>query len=145
MSPAVPHADLGAFLDLPFTAAIATIRADGTPQQVPVWYRWDGEAILVWTDESRAWFRNLLRDDRVSVAVFESAPPWGATIIRGRASHRTGEERELIDECRRITARYVPAGEVDAVLARWVKGPQTIVRVEPVAISAWAEQSGEAG
>lgn len=137
-----PLADLDAFLDRPFTAAIATIRDDGFPHQVPVWYRWDGEAALIWTDESRRWFRNLLLDDRVSVTVFESGPPWGAAILRGRATFRTGEDREVLDECRRITERYVPAGEVDGVLARWIKGPQTIVRIEPLAVTAWAEQTG---
>lgn len=136
------HADLDAFLERPFTAMIATIRADGTPHQVPVWYRWDGEAFLVWTDDGRAWFRNLLRDDRASIAVFESSPPWGAAIARGRATHRTGDDPEILAECRRIVERYVPATEVDGVLARWVKGPQTIVRIEPDAMSAWAEHTG---
>ncbi len=134
-----PIPDLDAFLGRPFTAAIATVREDGSPHQVPVWYRWDGDAMLIWTDESRAWFRNLLRDDRVSIAVYESKPPWGAALVHGRAVYRTGEDPDLLAECRRIAQRYVATGDVDAVLDRWVQGPQTIVRIEPVSVTSWTD------
>ena len=29
-------------------AWLATVRADGQPQSVPVWFLWDGEAVLVY-------------------------------------------------------------------------------------------------
>jgi hypothetical protein len=56
---------------------VATVRADGSPHAVPVWYSWDGRAVNVWTDAGRVWVRNLSRDPRVAFTVQQSGPPAG--------------------------------------------------------------------
>ena len=63
--------------------------ADGSPHVVPVWYRWDGHDVLVWTHEERLWVRNLRRDPRVAFSVQEPKPPYGAVTVRGQAEIRT--------------------------------------------------------
>ena len=116
---------------------IATVRADGSPHVVPVWYRWDGERILVWTTDRRAWVKNVIRDRRVSVSVQEAAPPYAAVLLHGRAAARTGPDEEITAEIRRITQRYIPPAEVDAYVAGWPR-LRTIVAVHPQSLTGWS-------
>jgi PPOX class probable F420-dependent enzyme len=50
-------------------ATIATIDPDGTPRQAVIWYRMDGDGLIINSRVGRRWPTNLLRDPRISVAV----------------------------------------------------------------------------
>jgi PPOX class probable F420-dependent enzyme len=50
-------------------AIVATVGPDGAPQQAVVWYRLDGDEIIVNSAEGRRWPANLRRDPRISVIV----------------------------------------------------------------------------
>ena len=53
-------AELETFLAQTFPTplgVIATLRRDGSPHIVPVWFRWDTGAVTIWTTETRAWVR----------------------------------------------------------------------------------------
>jgi PPOX class probable F420-dependent enzyme len=62
---------VGAFLAEPNFATIATVAADGTPNQAVIWYRYEGDHIVINSAIGRRWPANLLRDPRVSVAVID--------------------------------------------------------------------------
>lgn len=117
------------------TAVVSTIDADGAPHAVPVWFRFDGARFFVWTGADRRWVRNALRDPRVSVTVQEHEPPFAAVLIRGTASVTTDASR-AVEEATKITARYMPADEVDGYVARWGE-LQTIVSVTPHWSRTW--------
>jgi predicted pyridoxine 5'-phosphate oxidase superfamily flavin-nucleotide-binding protein len=71
-------AELEAFLAQTFPTplgVIATLRRDGSPHIVPVWFRWDKGAVTIWTTETRAWVRNLLNDPRVAFSSRPSRSP----------------------------------------------------------------------
>jgi PPOX class probable F420-dependent enzyme len=57
------------FLDEPRFAVLATVNPDGSPQQTVMWYRLDGDEILMNTRRGRKKDRNLARDARVSLCV----------------------------------------------------------------------------
>src|SRR5438067_6194184 len=71
-------------------ATIATVGPDGQPQSSVVWVDRDGDAVVfsVTADKQKA--RNLARDPRVSVSVFDLANPYYSVEIRGTA--------ELVDD-----------------------------------------------
>jgi hypothetical protein len=134
--------ELRAFLergDPALVGAIGTLREDGFPHVVPVWYRWDGRAILIWTDDGRQWARNIMRDPRVGFTVSETRAPFGGVSMRGVASVSAGRDDWILAEMRRITERYLPGPEADAFLEAWSTGPQMIVRLEPSVINSWKE------
>jgi PPOX class probable F420-dependent enzyme len=79
MSASLPDA-VRAFLDAPRFAVVATINADGAPQQSVVWYAVRGDRILFNTKRGRLKDRNMRRDARVSFCV-EDEYRWVA--IRG--------------------------------------------------------------
>ena len=58
-----------AFLDAPRFAVIATIDPDGAPHQAVVWYRLDGDEIVINSADGRRWPANLRRDPRIHLSV----------------------------------------------------------------------------
>ncbi len=62
-----------AFLEATRFATIGTIDPDGAPRQAVLWYRLDGDEIILNSKVGRRWPSNLLRDQRISVAVHDQA------------------------------------------------------------------------
>jgi PPOX class probable F420-dependent enzyme len=52
-------------------AALATLDADGAPRQAVIWYRMEGEDLVINSLVGRRWPTNLVRDPRVSLAVID--------------------------------------------------------------------------
>jgi PPOX class probable F420-dependent enzyme len=102
---------------------VATTNADGSPQSSVVWARRDGDTVLFVTVRGRRKERNIRRDPRVSVSVFDLADPENYVEIRGRAEVTTEGARELNDElARKYTGGEFPPEppEVVRVLVRVV-------------------------
>lgn len=109
---------------------VGTNSQNGFPHLVPVWFRWDGALVRIWTLESRIWVRNLARDRRVGFSVQETAEPYRAAIMKGRATIVTGNDDGVSAEIESITRRYVPKSDVAAYIEEW-KGLRTIVSIRP--------------
>jgi PPOX class probable F420-dependent enzyme len=75
-------------------AAVATIMPDGSPQITPVWVDREGDIVLLNATETRQKSRNLKRDPRVALAVFDMSNPYSRVVIRGRASELTQKGAE---------------------------------------------------
>jgi PPOX class probable F420-dependent enzyme len=121
-------------LDRPgLLGVVCTRRPDGSPQANPLWFRRDGTDIRIWTEESRRWVANLKRAPEVAFSVHENAAPWASVSIRGRAELDALAPEAVDEEIRRISARYLPADEIDAYVEEW---PQTrsIVVIHPTAV-----------
>jgi PPOX class probable F420-dependent enzyme len=48
-------------------AWLTTVRSDGQPQSVPVWFLWDGGSFLIYSQPGRQKLRNIGRDPRVGL------------------------------------------------------------------------------
>lgn len=64
-------------------ATIGTVNADGSPQTSVVWITRDGDDLLVSTLRGRLKERNLSRDPRASVTVFDQDDPYSYFEARG--------------------------------------------------------------
>lgn len=84
-APAPLPGNVRAFLAAPRFATIATLDADGSPHQAVVWYGLDGDSLLINSRRERHWPRNLARDPRISVAVYELERPTHWVGLKGRA------------------------------------------------------------
>ncbi len=62
-------ADRDAFLAEPRYAILTTLRRDGSPISVPVWFEWDGRAVLMFTHEITPKMRRIRNNPNVSVLV----------------------------------------------------------------------------
>ncbi len=65
-------------------AALATIRADGSPQVTPVWVDYDGDAIVFNTAVGREKEKNIRRDPRIAISVADRNDPYSRIALRGR-------------------------------------------------------------
>lgn len=73
-------------LDEPNVAVLATINADGSPQTSAVWVDRDGEELVISSARGRRKDRNIQRDPRVSLSVFDRNDPEQYAEIRGLAT-----------------------------------------------------------
>jgi PPOX class probable F420-dependent enzyme len=90
----------------PNFAVIATINADGTPQQSVVWVTEREGDVVFSTVEGRAKHRNLVRDPRIGVLVLDDADGYRYSEIRGTARLDSANADALIGElCRKYTGQ----------------------------------------
>jgi PPOX class probable F420-dependent enzyme len=66
-------------------AVVSTLGPDGAPQTSVVWVDTDGEHVIFNTTNRRAKGRNLRRDRRVSVTVFDPQDPYSYFEVEGLA------------------------------------------------------------
>ena len=85
-------------------AHLGTLMPDGSPQVTPVWVDHDGKNILVNTAEGRVKLKNVTRDPRVAVSIFEQGNPYNAVVIRGTVVEITKEGAE--DHIDKLAMKY---------------------------------------
>ncbi|AHH93801.1 PPOX class F420-dependent oxidoreductase [Kutzneria viridogrisea] len=95
-----------ALVDGPNFATIATINPDGSPQTSVVWVARDGADLLFSTVVGRKKDRNLRRDPRVSVSIFDIAQPYSYIEVRGEVTLTEEGGRELINS---LSQKYTGA------------------------------------
>jgi PPOX class probable F420-dependent enzyme len=72
-----------AFLSGSRFAVVATVDPDGGPHQAVVWYRLDGDEVVINSADGRRWPANLRRDPRIDLTV---ADGYRFVQLRGRVS-----------------------------------------------------------
>ena len=70
-------------------ATISTLMRDGSPQASVVWIDSDDDHIIFNTAEGRLKTRNMHRDPRVAITVFNVDNPFEQVTIRGRVVEMT--------------------------------------------------------
>ena len=74
-------------------AAMSTLMPDGQPQTQLMWVHADDEHLLINTEVGRQKFRNVVRDPRVTITVFDSGAPYGNPIATERVILRIEVDR----------------------------------------------------
>lgn len=88
----------------PNVGSLATINADGSPQVSPVWLDLDGDRILINSSRGRVKVRNVERDPRVAVSVFDRNDPETRTLVRGRVVEIT--EEGAVEHIHALSRKY---------------------------------------
>lgn len=123
------HAEARAFLaEGTRTATLATIRADGRPHVVPVWFLLDGEDLVFNTGGATAKAAAIRRDDRVALCIDDERFPYSYVLVEGTAA--LSDDLPLVrDWAERIAARYVGLDEAAAYGERNGVPGELLVRV----------------
>ena len=61
--------EMNEFLQSAPLARLATLKPDGSPYVMPVWYQWDGEALYFVGRQRAKWCEHIKADGRVSVVI----------------------------------------------------------------------------
>lgn len=88
-------ADVRRILDGRNFATVATVRPDGGPQASVVWVARDGDTVVFSTTAGRKKARNLARDPRISVSIFDAGNPYDSVEIRGTAELIPDDDKRL--------------------------------------------------
>ena len=67
------------------TGKLATVRKDGRPLVVPVWYDLEGETLVFMTGRDSIKARNIRHDSRVSMCVDDEVTPFAYVELAGTA------------------------------------------------------------
>ena len=66
-------------------AWLTTVGADGTPHPKPIWFLWDGESILIYSQPETAKLRHIARNPRVSLNLDGDGRGGDIVVITGAA------------------------------------------------------------
>ncbi len=123
------------FLAGPNLARIATVKKDGSPFVVPVWYEWDGKHCYVVAMTTASWVDNITKEPRVAIVIDNDVPPHEKVIIEGEAEIMW--EEDWIEIGKRMVKRYMAPGAGAAYLEEIKAQPMATIRVTPKKITSW--------
>jgi PPOX class probable F420-dependent enzyme len=106
-------------------ASVATLMPDGSPQVAPVWVDRDGDIVVINATVKRQRYRNLKRDPRVALCVFDQDNIYSKVHIRGRAIEITKEGAE--DHIDKLSMKYRGRKYPD----HRPNEPRIVIRIEP--------------
>jgi PPOX class probable F420-dependent enzyme len=110
--------DIKEFLKQPLVGVIATLRRDGRPYTVPVWWLWDEDEGVFWLTGtySRVWSKQLLRDGRISLCIQGGVPDGvhGHVEADGIAEPRELPDFDIWPTSHRLAVKYVGRGDPDS-------------------------------
>jgi PPOX class probable F420-dependent enzyme len=115
---------------------LATVRADGRPHVVPVWFVFDGDDLVFNTGETSVKAQNIRRDPRVRLVVDDERFPYAYVAVDGVVSLSDDLEQMRL-WATRIAERYVPEGQAEAYGARNAVPGELLVRVTPTRINGY--------
>lgn len=119
-------------------AKLATYNPDGTIHLVPMWFAWEGGAVLMPTSGASRKARNLRRDARAAVMIDDSRGGLdvrGITMV-GRAEILSGSDAQAAN--RRVHLRYVSGnGLAFAEVGEALGSDDVTVRFLPERGASW--------
>ncbi|MER7184111.1 PPOX class F420-dependent oxidoreductase [Streptomyces hyaluromycini] len=122
---------LRALLDGRNFASVATLGPDGAPHNSVVWIKREGDTVLFSSTGGRQKVRNLRRDPRISLTVFDLANPYHSAEIRGTAEILPDEDKRLPHELSHKYLGIDPPAEKD-------DETRLIIRVVPRRVVAFS-------
>ena len=115
---------------------LSSVRPDGSPHLVPIWFSWDGEAIIVASKPGAQKVRNIRASRRVTLALGEAEDDFDVGIVEGEA--------ELID---RPACDALPPGHLAKYRAQmaaiglgeaeFIETYSQVIRIVPTRFLPW--------
>ena len=109
-------------------AVLATVSPDGSPQTSVVWIGRDGDDVLISTAAGRRKEKNLRREPRASLSVFDKDNPLRYIEIRGTATVTPDTGRELAVA---LAEKYAGPGAGEEFLSLPPEVVRVVVRITP--------------
>lgn len=122
-------------LDAAHPAVLATVNRDGSPQTSVVWVGRDGDDILISTQAGRLKDRNLRREPRASLTVYDPADSDVYVEVRGTTTVTEDVGRRLAVA---LAEKYEGPGAGDEYLNLPPESVRVVVRLTPTRITGTA-------
>lgn len=124
---------------------LGTVRPDGRPHLVPIWFLWDGETILFFSQPKAQKVRNLRRNPAVMLSLDSADHGEDIVLIEGRAeligdpTLRSSKVPDYIEKYRGLIAQL---GWTPDTMAAEYSQP---IRVTPLRFRAWGGEQESGG
>lgn len=112
------------------TGKLATVRKDGRPHVVPVWFVLDGDTFLFTTGEHTVKAANMQREVRICLCVDDETPPYAYLMLEGTTT-LTSDAPALLHWATRIGGRYMGEERAEEFGKRNGVPGELLVRITP--------------
>ena len=127
-----------AFLSAPARCGkIATVREDGRPHVVPIWFILDGETLVFTAWHTSVKMKNILRDGRVAICVDDDQPPFHYVLLEGRVELLDASPEASRHWATIIGGRYMGADRADEFGKRNGIDGEWVMRMIPDRVTAY--------
>lgn len=123
------------------TGKIATVKKDGGPHVVPIWFYLDGDDLVFTTGGESVKAKNMKRDPRVCLTVDDQIPPFAYVQIEGKASF-SDDQKALLHWATRIGGRYMGEDQAEAFGKRNAVPGELLFRIRPTKVIAYKDVAG---
>lgn len=123
------------------TGKLATVRRDGRPHVVPIWFVLDGDDLVFTTGARSVKARAMRRDPRVCLCVDDERPPYAFVMVEGTVAV-SEDPGELLRLATAIGGRYMGADQAEAFGRRNAVSGELLVRVAPERVLAEDDIAG---
>ncbi len=116
-----------ALLKEPHLAQFVTLNKDGSPHIAPVWVDTDGKNVIINTADGRVKVKNIRRDPRVAVGVYDPKNPYMRVLnVQGKVVEVTkkGAEEHIDD----LNFKYNGKWPYPMHDPKW---PRMILKIQP--------------
>jgi PPOX class probable F420-dependent enzyme len=129
--------DLQEFLRQPHVGVLASLRRNGMPYTVPVWWLWHEGAFWISGTSTRVWCRQLQNDPRASLCI-EATDPWtGHLGVDGTVEVLERPDFDIWPISRLLVEKYLgrndPSNDtiVESFFANLKTEPRLLFRLKP--------------
>jgi PPOX class probable F420-dependent enzyme len=134
-------ADLDDRLSAERIAWLTTVRDDGAPHVVPIWFLWDGTAFTVFSKPMARKVRNIAAEGRVMLAVGDPQADFDVQLIEGEAHLDEHPTAEILDA--RLVDKYGPwMAEIALSPAEYAATYSQAIQVVPTRFLPWRGRTG---
>lgn len=119
------------------TGKLSTVRVDGSPHVVPMWFLLDDGDLVFTTENTTVKAGNLLRDQRAVLCVDDETPPFSFAMLRGRVEI-SEDPGLLLTWATSIAARYMGEGRAAEFGKRNSVPGMLLVRMRIEHVTAYA-------
>ncbi|WP_375477230.1 PPOX class F420-dependent oxidoreductase [uncultured Jatrophihabitans sp.] len=119
------------------TGILSTVRADGRPHAVPVWFVLDGDDVLFMTGGDTVKGRNLRRTGQAVLTVDDGRPPYAFVTVTGRVE-LSDDVAAMLPWSIAMGERYMGADKAEEFGRRNAVPGELLVRIVPDRIVAMA-------
>lgn len=131
------------FLEREPVVWLSTVRPDGGPHLVPIWFSWDGEALLLVSKPDAQKVRNLRANASVMLALGDVENDFDIGLIEGRAELLGRPSREVLpaSHLEKYADRLAAIG---LSVADYTATYSQVIRIVPVDFLGWHGRTTQA-
>lgn len=113
----------------PRMGRLATVSGDGEPRVAPVWFRHDGDRLLVHSMEESSKVKNTLATGRFSMTVDKDDAPYAGVVLTGKVEVLGADQHDYAALVNERAVRYLGAemgGQMGPMIAGMLGGHVTL-------------------